>query len=60
MVTWILVFHLTWDNGWSWSKNQEEYQTKEDCMEQVQTMRENAKASDLRVITLYCKPSKVE
>ncbi|MGL4755060.1 MAG: hypothetical protein ACRCXB_22090 [Aeromonadaceae bacterium] len=60
MVTWILVYHLAWDAGFSWTKDQEEYQTKQDCMEQVEVMRENAKANKLRVLMLYCKPSKVE
>lgn len=60
MVTWVLVYHLVWDNGWSWTKNQVEYQTKEDCTEQAKAMREDAKANKVRVVTLYCKPTKVE
>ena len=60
MVTWVLVYHLVWDAGFSWTKNQVEYQTKQDCMEQVQVMRENAKANGQRAVTLYCKPSEIK
>lgn len=58
MGIWLLVYHLTWDAGFSWEKHPGvEYGSKEDCMEQVEVMRQNAKENGMKIRTLYCKPA---
>lgn len=54
---WILFFYL--DGGWSFSQSPEggiKYESKADCIEQMQMIKEQAKDNDYKVLRLYCRP----
>lgn len=59
-MVWLLVYHLTFYYGFTWNKELEgiPYDSKEDCMEQLQVIRDNTLASGGKIIELLCKPKK--
>lgn len=60
MTAWILTYYISF--GWAgYSQSPEggiEFDTKKDCMEQLEQVRTTAKDGDGTVMTLYCKPKR--